>query len=134
VTRSRRYTLLQKVAALGPIALLLVFLPGEAYLRCRIDGSVRATCCCGEAMAPANPGPVARAQDCCDRETTTAARPVVEAPGARGVELLPAGLTVAAVAPAPLAAPVPRWVRVQPGHGPPRGAPPVILLKQAFLI
>jgi len=125
---------LQKVAALAPIALLLVFLPGEAYLRCRMDGSVRARCCCGEAMAPANPGPVARAQDCCDRETTAAARPAVEAPGARAVEPLPAGLSVASVAPAPLAAPVPRWVRVQPRHGPPGGGPPVILLKQAFLI
>lgn len=134
MTGHRRYTLLQKVAALAPIALLLVFLPGEAYLRCRIDGSVRATCCCDQAMAPANPGPIARAQDCCDRESTVAVRPAVEAPGSAAVEHLSAGPALASlVLPAP-PAPAPRWERVQPDHGPPRGGPPVLLLKQAFLI
>jgi len=134
VTGSRRYTLLQKVAALAPIALLLVFLPGQAYLRCRIDGTVRATCCCGQAMAPANPGPIARAQDCCDRETTTTVRPVVEAPGGRFVDHVPAGPAVASVMLPVPSLPAPRWDRAQPSHGPPRGGPPVILLKQAFLI
>lgn len=133
MTRLRPYKLLQKLAALVPIALLLVYLPAEQYLRCRIDGSVRAACCCAEAQAPANQGPIARAQDCCDRQTTAGARPVVEAPGA--TQTIPAGPPVPATAAlAILAPPAPRWARAFASHGPPRGGPPVILLKQAFLI
>ncbi len=87
--RSAWDTLLRKVAALAPIAVLLVYLPGEAYLRCRIDGSVRTACCCAARQAPGSSGPIARAQDCCDRETTVAARPVVEAPRAGAVDHVP---------------------------------------------
>lgn len=130
---NRRYSLLQKLAALVPIALLLVFLPAEEYLRCRIDGSVRAACCCAEAQAPVNQGPIARSQDCCDRETTHSVRPVVEAPGPGTLEWIPAAPVSAAVA-LVLAPPAPRWSGARPSHGPPRGGPPVILLKQAFLI
>lgn len=134
MARPRRYSLLQKLAALAPIALLLVYLPAEEYLRCRIDGSVRAACCCAEAQAPANPGPIARSQDCCDRETTASARPVVEAPGAGATQWIPSWPVSSAAALASLAPPAPRWNRARPSHGPPRVGPPVILLKQAFLI
>ena len=134
VTRSGRFSLLQKVAALAPIALLLACLPGEAYLRCRIDGSVRAACCCADGLAPANPGPIARAQDCCDRETTAGARPLVEAPRPAlgdGAVLAPLRLPVPFALLAPAA---PRVDRSRRAHGPPRGGPRIVLLKQAFLI
>jgi len=118
---------------LAPIAVLLACLPGESYLRCRIDGSVRTTCCCAEGEAPVNPGPIARPQDCCDRETTVTARPVVEA-RTGAIEPLAAPPLLAQVAPAVLAPPALRWERARPSHGPPRGGPPVVLLKHAFLI
>lgn len=134
MTRSGRFSLLQKVAALAPIALLLACLPGEAYLRCRIDGSVRAACCCAEGLAPANPGPIARAQDCCDHETTASARPLIEAARpavADGAVFVP---VVVPAALALLSPPAPRVGPSRESHGPPQGGPPLVILKQAFLI
>jgi hypothetical protein len=133
VTRSGRFTLLQKLAALAPVALLLACLPSETYLRCRIDGSVRTACCCGEGLAPANPGPVARAQDCCDREAAATAAPLVEAP----VRVADGAVFVPVLGPAALAVVAPdlsRWDRPQQSQAPPRGGPPLLLVKQAFLI
>ena len=134
MTRGGRFSLLHKVAALAPIALLLACLPGESYLRCRIDGSVRAACCCADELAPANPGPILRAQDCCDRETTASARPVVEAPHAGVADGLGFAPLLAPVTLAVLTPPGPRWDLSRQSHGPPRSGPPLVLLKQAFLI
>jgi len=133
VTGSRRYTLLHKLAALAPLALLLAYTPGQALLRCRMDGSLRPACCCPAGDSPANPGPVARPQDCCDRELSVNAPPVAEAPVPAPVEILPPVMALAPVAllPAPPALAVDRGRQSQ---APPTSGPPVILLKHAFLI
>jgi hypothetical protein len=133
VTSSGRYSLLQKVAALAPLLLMLAYTPGQALLRCRIDGSIRTACCCAEGQSPASPGPVARPQDCCDREISVNAPPVAEAPGSGAVEIAPLLTALAPVAllPAPPALQVDRGRQSQ---APPASGPPVVLLKHAFLI
>jgi hypothetical protein len=134
VMRSGRYTVLRRVAALVPIAVLLAYLPAEGYLRCRMDGSVRAVCCCATGEAPASPGPVARAQDCCDRETTVSVRPTMEAPRSSAAELVCSPPPLEPSALAALALPVPGWDRARQSHGPPHWGPSVVVLKHAFLI
>lgn len=131
--RSRRYSIWQKVAALAPIALMLVYLPGQMYLRCRIDGSIRSICCCRDEAQQENPDAVARAQDCCDREVSTNARPVVDAASSE-LELAPAVATFTPVALAALTPAAPHVDRAWAAHGPPRGGPAVVLLKHSFLI
>jgi len=132
--RSRRYAIWQKVAALAPVALLLVSLPSQLLLRCRIDGSLREACCCPADERQEIPGPVANAQDCCDREVTASGRPPFEA--ARGTEpdVVPAVSAVAPFAFATPSTPAPRIDRAWFSHGPPREGPTVVLLKHAFLI
>ena len=134
VMRSGRYSLLRKVAALAPIAVLLACLPGVDYLRCRMDGSIRTLCCCGDTEAPVNPGPVARAQDCCDRETTVSARPAMEPARPCAAEQVCSLPPFAPLAMVSLPLPAPRWDRTRQSHGPPRGGPSVVVLKHAFLI
>ena len=43
---SRRLPAWQKVVAFAPLLLLLVSLPSEMLTRCRMDGLLRAACCC----------------------------------------------------------------------------------------
>ena len=66
---SRRFSLGQKLAALAPLLLLVVALPSQMILKCRMDGSVRAACCCpdldGEDQGAPTP-PTVKAQSCCD--------------------------------------------------------------------
>jgi hypothetical protein len=134
---SRRFSLWQKVVALAPLLLLAVYLPGEMMLRCRIDGLLRPVCCCSHEAerAPAN-GPVVKAQDCCTREISASARPVVEA--AR--HSTPDVTWAASVAPAlaiacsTLAGSTQSDRQAWPFHGPPCEGPPLVLLKHAFLI
>jgi hypothetical protein len=132
---SRRFARWQKAAALAPVLLLLVYLPGEMMLRCRIDGLLRSACCCPQQSERQDSGPVVKAQDCCDREVTQNDRAAAEAAP-------PAGRDLAVVAPAAfVSAPVPllsspterldwAWQR----YGPAREGPPLVLLKHAFLI
>jgi len=132
---SRRYSWLQKAAALAPALLLLVYLPAQLMLRCRMDGLLREACCCSPSSEPESPGPVAKAQDCCDREVASLQRPNAAAASPTVRELAP----VATVAVLPSAAPssagtLDRFYRAAQRHGPPREGPRIVLLKQSFLI
>jgi hypothetical protein len=134
---SRRFALWQKVVALAPLLLVAVYLPGEMMLRCRIDGLLRPACCCPaqEAQAPQDTGPTVEAQDCCDREITGSARPVVEAARRAEPGLLPAIALRPSVTTA--VADLPAGDRFTPAaqrYGPAREGPPLVLLKHAFLI
>ena len=132
---SRRFALWQKVVALAPLLLLAVYLPGEMMLRCRTDGLLRPTCCCPASEAPQDAGPTVEAQDCCDREITGSARPLVEAARRAETGLLPAFALLPAANAA--VADLPARARLTPAaqrYGPAREGPPLVLLKHAFLI
>jgi len=132
---SWRFSVWRKVVALAPLLLLAVYLPGQSMLRCRIDGLLRAACCCPQKSDAPDTGPVVKAQDCCDREDTVNERPVVEATRNHGVDvvsataysLLPALIALLPTEPAVSG-------RARQRHGPPREGPTIVLLKHAFLI
>ncbi len=132
---SRRFSLWQKAAALAPVLLLLVYLPGETLLRCRMDGTLRPACCCPSEDARQDSGPVVQAQSCCDREITQSERPVVDATRAAGRDLV--ATTAAAPVATPVAvafAPTSRFDWATQRYGPAREGPPLVLVKHAFLI
>ncbi|HVV51255.1 MAG TPA: hypothetical protein VHO06_16420 [Polyangia bacterium] len=132
---SRRFSIWQKLVALAPLLLVAVYLPGEMMLRCRIDGRLRPMCCCSHDDQNQDPGPVAKAQDCCDQEMTGSNRPVVEAAANDGLDVH--WVTAAVVPVVPLAlglGSLDRPVRIWRAQGPPPDGPPLILLKHAFLI
>lgn len=139
---SPRFSLWRKLVALAPLLLLAVYLPGEMMLRCRIDGLLRPTCCCAHASEPAPgsvTGPVVKAQDCCDREMSASARPVVEAAQLSGQDQTPDLASTAFAAPAlafasSTLAGSARLRQAWPSQGPPGEGPPIVLLKHAFLI
>lgn len=131
----RRFSWWQKAVALAPALLLLVCLPGQMMLRCRIDGLLRAACCCAQESESQRSGPVFRAQDCCDREVTQSQRPTAEAAGSPNLDIAP--MVFVALAPLPaliVAPPAEHLYRAAQRHGPAREGPRLILLKQAFLI
>jgi hypothetical protein len=135
VMSRRRFSLWQKVTALAPLLLLAVYLPGQVMLRCRIDGTLRPACCCPDEDQAESRGPVARAQDCCDRVVGDSERPAVDAPRAAERDVARA-LAVAAV-PVAVALPAPpstRPDRARQWRSAPPGGPPAVLLKHAFLI
>ena len=132
---SRRFSNWQKAVALAPVFLLLVYLPGEMMLRCRIDGMLRPACCCSHDKQDQESGPALKAQDCCDQEMTGGQRPVVDAARKPGLDV---PLAVAIALPistlsVDLAAPD-QPIRSWQAQGPPRDGPPLVLLKHAFLI
>ena len=131
---SRRFSVWQKVVALAPLLLLAVYLPGQVMLRCRIDGHLRPACCCPQGDEKRDPGPVVKAQDCCDRELTVNLRPVAEA-DCQTADPLFAPVSFLAVL--PIAAPPAEPDRSNfawQAQAPPRQGPPIVLLKHAFLI
>src|SRR5262245_20635740 len=65
---SRRFSRWQKLTALAPVLLLLVYLPAESMLRCRMDGMLRPACCCPQQNEGESGSPTIKAQDCCNRE------------------------------------------------------------------
>ena len=119
---------------LAPLLLLAVYLPGEMMLRCRIDGHLRPVCCCHQGDEKQDPGPVVKAQDCCDRELIVNLRPIAE-PDQRAADLALAPPSVLAILPiaTSLAEPA-RSDLTRQAHAPPREGPPIVLLKHAFLI
>ncbi len=132
---SRRHSLWQKVVALAPALLLLVYLPAQAMLRCRIDGLLRTACCCSHQKEERPSGPTLKAQDCCDQEIADAQRPKGDVARSSAPDLTPT-IAVALLAPfAPVALPpAVRFDRAAQRHGPAREGPPLVLLKHAFLI
>ena len=132
---SRRFSMWQKAVALAPVLLLLVYLPGETLLRCRIDGMLRSTCCCPHKAESESAGPVVKAADCCNTEITQSSRltAVAANPAHRDlVQIATAGI-IAAPLPS-LTLPAERLDRAWQRHGPAREGPPLVLLKHAFLI
>ena len=132
---SRRFTIWQQAAALAPALLLLVYLPAQVLMRCRMDGLLRSACCCPQTEEKSS-GPAFEAQDCCAREMVTdGQRP--EADVARTSTRLAPDVAVAFfIAPAaPVLAPASdRFDRAAQRYGPAREGPPLVLLKHAFLI
>ena len=133
---SRRLSAWQKIVALAPALLLMAYLPAEAMLRCRIDGMLRSACCCpAKTEAPTSHAAI-RAADCCEQAVIVAhQRPAMEAPRAPHVDQV----LTAAIAPfvaftVPAIAPAARIDWAAQRYGPPREGPPLVLLKQAFLI
>ena len=132
---ARRFAVWQKVVALAPLALLLVYLPGQMMLRCRIDGSLRPACCCPERGEQESSQSTVKAQDCCDRLMTGSARPIAEASRAEKPDLAPtAVVSTPLVFFALVEPPAPRADWSWQSHGPPRGGPGLVVLKHAFLI
>jgi hypothetical protein len=132
---SRRFSPWQKAVALAPALLLLVYLPAQMMLRCRIDGLLREACCCSHEAEHESSGPVFKAQDCCDPQVPQHQRPKAEAASSQTHDL--AAVAVVAV----LASAVPsdppaldRFDRAALRHDPAREGPRIVLLKQAFLI
>ena len=132
---SRRHSLWQKVAALTPALLLLVCLPAQAMLRCRIDGLLRTACCCSHPKEEQPSGPAVKAQDCCDQEIVDAQRPKADVARSASPDLTPT-VAFALLAPfVPIALPAGvRFDRTAQRYGPAREGPPLVLLKHAFLI
>jgi hypothetical protein len=134
---ARHFARWQKLAALAPALLLLVCLPAQMMLRCRIDGLLRAECCCAQQaqQEPEQPaGPTIGAQDCCDRVTANGARPAADVARPATPDGAPIGalaVVLDAAALSPIVRPFDRaFVRSRPaGDG-----PPLVLLKHAFLI
>jgi len=133
---ARRFARWQQAAALAPVLLLLVYLPAQVMMRCRIDGLLRSECCCPQPTEEKSSGPAFEAQDCCAREMVRdGQRP--EADVARSATRVAPDVALAFfVAPAvSLPAPVTdRFDRTAQRYGPAREGPPLVLLKHAFLI
>jgi hypothetical protein len=66
----------QRVLALAPLLLVIVSLPTQVLVRCRMDGQVRERCCCPAAQNE-SPAPALQAPDCCDREVAVRSLPTV---------------------------------------------------------
>jgi hypothetical protein len=133
---ARRFTVWQKLVALAPLLLVAVHMPAEMMLRCRISGLLRPACCCPNADQPQDSGPVAKAQDCCDREITASERPVVEAARRADPDSVTPAASVATIAASTATdafpARQPGWAAQR--YGPARGRPSTVLVKHAFLI
>jgi hypothetical protein len=127
--RLRQPTAWQRVLALAPLLLVLVSVPAQVLLRCRMDGRVRDACCCPSDSDKAATAPALSRPCCCHREvskhspsvasTTEASPAVASLLGSLTTQLLPEPHSASRV----------------PGRGrPAREGPPLLLLKQAFLI
>jgi hypothetical protein len=133
---SRRYNPWQKVVALAPALLLLVYLPAQAMLRCHIDGLLRTVCCCSHQKQEQPSGPALKGQGCCDQEIAHSERPKADVARSSNRDLPPAAVALTLLAPsaAVVSPPVVRFDRAAQRHGPAREGPPLVLLKHAFLI
>lgn len=96
---------LRALAALGLLALLaLPSLRGQVWLRCQMDGRVRAQCCCPEARVTSS-GAALKAACCCQREVGEAhTQPAELSASAAQVPAPSPGVVVPALALAPTAA------------------------------
>jgi len=135
---SRHFARWQKVAALAPALLLLVCLPAQMMLRCRIDGLLRTACCCAQQEQDGQEqpaGPTIEAQDCCDRVTANSDRPTADVARPAARDLAPTSVLAVVIDTAALLAPASdRFDRAVQRYGPAREGPPLVLLKHAFLI
>jgi hypothetical protein len=127
---TRRPNFWQRVLALAPLLLVIASLPTQVLVRCRMDGQVRASCCC-PAEKNESATPALKAAECCDREVSVRSVPTVRT--APEVSSVPTA--VATLIPYPdLPATGPGAPRIFRESPPARGGPPLLLLKQTFLI
>lgn len=132
---SRHITRLQKVAALLPALLMLVYLPAQAMLRCRVDGLLRTECCCPHQQQEQPSGPTIKAQDCCAQELAQTERPEADVAREPSRDLAPSAALAIVIPTAVLPAPASnRFDGLVSRYGPAREGPPLVLLKHAFLI
>jgi len=132
---TRHFARWQKLAALAPALLLLVCLPAQMMLRCRIDGLLRAECCCAHQEQQQPAGPTIEAQDCCDRVTANSDRPPADVARPATRDLAPTSVLAIVIDAAALLGPAAhRFDRAVQRYGPAREGPPLVLLKHAFLI
>jgi len=139
----RRLTLWRRIVAFAPALLLVVCLPGQMMLRCRLDGMLRSACCCPQEMDQAAAEDDGRAptlsrltsQGCCERAVIEGHRPAAEA--ARPQDpTADAAWAAAAPGATVLDALVGRAAADRAGqrYRPPREGPRLIVLKHSFLI
>jgi hypothetical protein len=129
----RRASRWRTVLALLPVLIVAASLPARALMRCRFDGTLRDACCCpvDDASGPSAPS-VAEAR-CCERVMGEASRtPVVSSRSAEPAVDAASPVLLVLVAPA-----APEPPRAPPGLA--RGRPllprpPLLVLKQTFLI
>jgi hypothetical protein len=131
-----RFATWRRVVALAPLLLLVVSVPAQKQLRCRIDGRVRSVCCCPPDTRVAPTQTVVKAADCCDSsELTASERPAIEAARTPALDI-DWSHCAAWSAPVPFLALAAPPLRMRPSRviGSPREGPPIVLLKHAFLI
>jgi len=127
---TRRPNFWQRVLALAPLLLVIVSLPTQVLVRCRMDGQVRERCCCPADENPSS-SPALQAPDCCDREV--AARDVPTARTAPETSWAP--VVIATSIPSSDRLVSDRSVaRALRESCPARGGPSIRLLTQTFLI
>src|SRR5436190_347181 len=128
----RKAALWRKVLALVPVLLVMASIPEHALLRCRMDGELRAVCCCpaAEKSTSEPSGPVVSSPCCCDRVVVS--RSVAPFASARGpAPVIEVAIPVVLPAYAALVAPEPlRAPRAVQRGGPAREGPALLVLKQ----
>jgi hypothetical protein len=132
----RQPTAWHRVLALAPLLLVIVSLPGQVLLRCRMDGKIRSACCCPVEKEAAKALTTATLTDasCCDREVSSRQLPAVASTPKLSHSVDPS-IPVPLAPSAGLAQQAPRPVpRELLRYGPARGGPPILVLKQTFLI
>jgi hypothetical protein len=128
--RSRLAERLVSLAALLPLLAFVVAGIGYDRFRCTFTGEVSEMGCCPAEDPPA--APVVSGASCCDHETALAVRVPAEPAPAHALaapEVFAVALP-ARFAPGP--APAATFAPPAPGRAPPR--PPLVLVKQSFLI
>ena len=127
--RARLSTRVIGLAALLPLLVVAVSGLGYDRFRCAFTGEVTEAGCCPVHDAPA--APVVSAASCCDHESARVERAPAEPAAPRDVAF--AAPALAARGPALALAPAPRADAPRAGaQAPP--SPPLLLLKQSFLI
>jgi hypothetical protein len=131
---SRRLRVWWRVLGFAPALMLVVSLPSQMFLRCRMDGLVRAACCCPAPVdADQSTGAALQQQSCCDREITSHPLQLAEATRISNEDSAPVAIFLPPVI--ALSAPMmPRLPRQLGGCGPPRQGPSLVVVKQSFLI
>jgi hypothetical protein len=122
-----------KALVLAPFLLFVVSLPGQVLLRCRFDGQLRIACCCPSDQRVEQSGPALSDPSCCQREVSTPALPAFAVRPPTDL-IAPAVAVVLPPFAVALAHQVAASTPARHRSRPPREGPPIIVLKQSFLI
>jgi hypothetical protein len=119
-----------------PFVLFVVALPSQMLMRCRLDGQLRAACCCpADRMGEESkaPGPVLSDPRCCHREVSSRALPAVALRPTTD-SIVPGVAVFLRSYAAPVENEIAAWIPGRQRSRPPREGPRIIVLKQSFLI